>query len=875
MLFKKNMHQYLLISNRLFFLVVMVVLLFLQEISAQVITSDAAYISIGSVTMLSVDTVNVGSSSTVANEGSIYLRTLNNTGIVQGSGLYALTGDFNNSGTFIGNAGTVSFNGNILQSIGGTSSINFYNLTLNNASGLILNNNVGVTDALTLSSGKLALNNRKLTIAGNFNNNGGAGTISGGVNSSTTSDLEISGTGTSFNSLSFTPGYNAIRNCSIGRSVSLDLSASKGMDIYNKIGFITSGNIFTTNDNLCIKSTAVNTGSVVDITKNMDDGISSILGNSFSGNITVERYIGTSKRAWRLLTIPVVGPTIRQAWAGTNANGNAPSGETTGVGTLITGHGATYSNASSAIASGFDFWPGLGGSTASSIRYYNNASWASATNTPDVKSAPTQQGYMLYVRGDRTVTSGEGTTTLRATGSLKTGAQTIAINQPYSVVGNPFASAINIKNMYNHGANNSAITNNFWVWDVSLGTSGAYRLIAAASNGSYIATPSGVVDSFLVINSGQAFFVQRNGSNATSIVIDENDKDTADHAAHLLRPIIPGEESSLAINLYQANANSLGKLCDGVLARFSDNYNALPTEPYDIYKLNNFNENLSLVRNNRYLGIESRPYPVSSDTLFLPFWGQAIREYALQINNNQFLDSGLTARLIDKFTKTETPLSISNAATNYSFSVTSDTASSSLGRFMIVLHSAPVLAVAFNSISASKKETKVQLIWNTTNETSVASYDIEKSADGMLFVKVDTALALPGLTNASHQWLDDQPFKGANYYRVRSNDKNKQHHLSEVALVQMDNASKIQVAPTVITNRRFTVVLNQSTAGTYTLLLTNVLGQPVLQKIVSHSGGDSSTAIDLGRSNIAAGVYLLSVKDGIGIKEVFRLLITQ
>jgi hypothetical protein len=443
------------------------------------------------------------------------------------------------------------------------------------------------------------------------------------------------------------------------------------------------------------------------------------------------------------------------------------------------------------------------------------------------------------------------------------------------VVGNPYASAISIKNIYNHGSNRNAISNNFWVWDVTLGTSGAYRLMAASSNGTYTVIPSGVVDSFLIINSGQAFFVQRNGSNSTSIVIDENDKDTADHAAHILRPIIPGEESSLAINLYQANANTLGKLCDGVLARFSDNYNALPTEPYDIYKLNNFNENLSLVRNNRYLGIESRPYPVSSDTLFLPFWGQAIREYALQINNNQFLDSGLTAKLIDKFTKTETPLSNSNAATNYSFSVTSDTASSSLGRFMIVLHSAPVLAVVFNSISASKKENKVQLIWNTTNETTVASYDIEKSADGILFTKVDTALALPGLTNASHQWLDDQPFNGANYYRVRSNAKNKDHHLSEVALVHMDNTSKIQVAPNVINNRRFNVVLNQPTAGAYTLLLTNVLGQPVLQKIVSHAGGISSTVIDLGRSNIAAGVYLLSVNDGVGKKEVFRLLITQ
>ena len=594
-------------------------------------------------------------------------------------------------------------------------------------------------------------------------------------------------------------------------------------------------------------------------------------------NVTVERYIGNNKRSWRLLTIPVSGPTIRQAWAGANANGNAPSGETAGVGTLITGHGATYSNPSSAIASGFDFWPGLGGSTTSSIRHYNNASWASATNTPDVKSVPSQQGYMLYVRGDRTVTSGEGTTTLRATGSLKTGAQTIAINQPYTVVGNPFASAINIKNMYSHGTNSSAITNNFWVWDSRLGTSGAYRLISAGGDGSFTSTPAGVADSFLIINSGQAFFVQRNGSNPTSIVIDENDKDTASHAAHLLRPTTPGVESSLAISLYQAKASEIGNLCDGVVARFGDNYNSLPTEPYDVYKLNNFNENISLVRNSRYLGIESRPYPVSSDTLFLPFWGQAIREYALQINNNQFLDSGLTAKLIDRFAKTETPLSSSNAATTYPFTVTSDTASSSLGRFMIVIHSAPVLAVVFNSISASKKETKVQLDWNTSNENSVESYDIEKSADGILFAKVDTARAFSGMTSATHQWLDERPYGGTNYYRVRSNDKNGRHQLSAIASVKLlvDNAYKIQVSPTVIDNRRFNIVLNQPSPGAYTLLLTNAMGQLVFRKTVSHSGGNCSIPIDLGGSNIASGMYLLSVEEAAGKKEFFRLLITQ
>ena len=67
----------------------------------------------------------------------------------------AFYGDFTNAGIFANNKGTASFYGSRLQNIFGTRAIDFQNLTLANANGLLIHTPVAVTSNLTFQNGSV------------------------------------------------------------------------------------------------------------------------------------------------------------------------------------------------------------------------------------------------------------------------------------------------------------------------------------------------------------------------------------------------------------------------------------------------------------------------------------------------------------------------------------------------------------------------------------------------------------------------------------------------------------------------------------------------------------------------------------------------
>jgi len=89
--------------------------------------------------------------------------TLNNLTLTNGTvnapaGTLTLLGDFTrNGGTINHNSGTVAFGGLTVQTIGGTASTTFYNLIINNVSGVTLSQAETVNGTLTLTSGSFAV----------------------------------------------------------------------------------------------------------------------------------------------------------------------------------------------------------------------------------------------------------------------------------------------------------------------------------------------------------------------------------------------------------------------------------------------------------------------------------------------------------------------------------------------------------------------------------------------------------------------------------------------------------------------------------------------------------------------------------------------
>ncbi len=141
------------------------------------------------------------------------------------------------------------------------------------------------------------------------------------------------------------------------------------------------------------------------------------------------------------------------------------------------------------------------------------------------------------------------------------------------------------------------------------------------------------------------------------------------------------KEPVVYINLMLPSGDST-LLVDGTAAMY-DNKFSRAVDQYDADKLNNFIENICLLRDGDNLAIEARPLPKQNDTLFINMWGLRRPVYDLQITI-EGIPSLLASKawLIDNYKHTQTPVNFFGK-TFYSFMPTTDT-NSYKGRFMLV-----------------------------------------------------------------------------------------------------------------------------------------------------------------------------------------------
>jgi hypothetical protein len=165
---------------------------------------------------------------------------------------YALTvkGNFTNSASFNGRSSTVTFNGTSAQTLSGPIPTTFYNLVLNNSSGLSLSNAyITISNTLTLTSGTFSVGSNRLTLNGTAI----AGTA---TNLSTTSGsaLVIGGSATS---LTLPTSVTALRTLWLNNSNGLNLAA--GLTLTDSLYF-QSGKLTLENYNLTVQSTGIIAG---------------------------------------------------------------------------------------------------------------------------------------------------------------------------------------------------------------------------------------------------------------------------------------------------------------------------------------------------------------------------------------------------------------------------------------------------------------------------------------------------------------------------------------------------------------------------------------------------------------------------------------
>ena len=141
------------------------------------------------------------------------------TTIAAGAYTFKIGGNTNNNGTFTASPGnTIVMNGTSLQAMYGSSTANFYNLTVDNNAGVVFYKDVNVYQTLALSNGNMIIGENTLGI------NGTISQTSGYIETSTHSSLSFGGTTaiTLSSNLFYTPP--SINNLTINRTGGVELS---------------------------------------------------------------------------------------------------------------------------------------------------------------------------------------------------------------------------------------------------------------------------------------------------------------------------------------------------------------------------------------------------------------------------------------------------------------------------------------------------------------------------------------------------------------------------------------------------------------------------------------------------------------------------
>lgn len=536
-----------------------------------------------------------------------------------------------------------------------------------------------------LSSGLLPLltNHGTLQVAGEIR--GDAGSLSNYNGTSVVGSIEMNGPcptpAQPLGGLVFVD--KKVFDLRIRNNVNISTATNDGVKVVGELNFgsltgltLNTGPSATDNSkNLTLVSTSARTANVAPI-----------VGNTITGDVTVERYIHTGsdpvsgsipaqhRRSWQVLSTPTSGQSVRQSWMEGMASGN--DNLQPGFGTNIPGTGST--------GNGFDQAPVQG----DGIKWWTHLSPGSFITLPNTSvSLNNPRGYFLFVRGDRSVTTFPGTpvrTTLRQKGPLfqptNPPAQTTfpSNTTTFISVGNPYASAIDLNAMFTTGGFNN-INRNIYVYDAHLGTVGGWQLLDG-NNGFASVSPGGtpfytVGIQYPHIQSGNAFFVSAASSAAGSITFTEAVKSTNQHLVN---------RTGRAVDSVKLNATlylSDNRLADGNIVFFGSSYSNL-VDSNDVVKLHNLGENFFIKQDSGTYIVAKRDLIGTADSVFYSFSNLAPDTYKLKFSPSSLAEVGLTALLIDNYTDTSFAVSL-DADTEISFVVDSN-ANSMTGRFTLV-----------------------------------------------------------------------------------------------------------------------------------------------------------------------------------------------
>jgi hypothetical protein len=199
-------------------------------------------------------------------------------------------------------------------------------------------------------------------------------------------------------------------------------------------------------------------------------------------------------------------------------------------------------------------------------------------------------------------------------------------------------------------------------------------------------------------------------------------------------------------------------------------------------------------------------------------------------------------------------------ATGFTLGVSTDANASSSNTQWYAFGSADLLPVEITYFSAEKNKEQVDVSWQTASELNSSYYEIQRSSDGVHFETIATEAAA-GFSNSllNYSFVDENPLKGFNYYRLKEVDSDGRSQFSDIAVVDFytgNTVLQLAMYPNPV-EESATLNFEMPEQGKAKIEVFDALGKVVYSNETYF--GEGANSIALADLAIASGNYFVRV----------------
>lgn len=160
-----------------------------------------------------------------------------------------------------------------------------------------------------------------------------------------------------------------------------------------------------------------------------------------------------------------------------------------------------------------------------------------------------------------------------------------------------------------------------------------------------------------------------------------------------------------------------------------------------------------------------------------------------------------------------------------------------------------LLPITLLSFGGEVQTTGNYLSWETAEEINALKFEVERSFDGLNFIKVGEIEA----SGANHYYfMDDIQLSGTAYYRLRLIDDDFSATLSAVIVLQHDASAAVSLYPNPASNQA--TVHYPATFNLNTIQLFDITGKLISEE---YANNNNSNTLPVNAANLLPGIYVL------------------